>query len=33
MAQMPIGDVVLTVSVMTVAFVGEVAVFTLLGIF
>lgn len=33
MAPMPIGDVVLTVSVMTAAFVGEVAVFTLLGIF
>lgn len=33
MAPMPIGDVVFTVSVMTVAFVGEVAVFTLLGIF
>jgi hypothetical protein len=33
MAPMPISDVVLTVSLMTVAFVGEVAVFALLGIF
>lgn len=33
MAPMPISDVVLTVSLMTVALVGEVAVFALLGIF
>lgn len=30
---MPIGDVFLTVAVMTLAFLGEVAVFALLGIF
>ena len=33
MSSMPIGDMVLTVAVMTIAFVGEVAVFALLGIF
>jgi hypothetical protein len=32
-APMPINEMVLTVAVMTVAFVGEVAVFALLGIF
>jgi len=30
---MPINDVFLTVAVMTLAFLGEVAVFALLGIF
>ncbi len=30
---MPIGDVFLTVAIMTLAFLGEVAVFVLLGIF
>ncbi|WP_271597885.1 hypothetical protein [Bradyrhizobium sp. CCBAU 45384] len=33
MSTMPIGDVVLTVAVMTIAFLGEVAVFALVGIF
>lgn len=33
MAPIPIADVVLTVAVMTVALVGEVAVFTVLGLF
>ncbi len=33
MSSMPIGDMVLTVAVMTIAFVGEIAVFALLGIF
>jgi hypothetical protein len=32
-APMPINDMVLTVAVMTFAFLGEVAVFALLGIF
>lgn len=33
MSSVPIGHVFLTVLVMTLAFVGEVAVFALLGIF
>lgn len=33
MALMPVGDVVLTVALLTVAFLGEVAVFILLGMF
>lgn len=33
MPLMPIGDVFFTVAIMTLAFVGEVAVFALLGIF
>lgn len=33
MPVMPIGDVFLTVAVMTLAFLGEVAVVALLGIF
>lgn len=33
MAPMPVGDVVLTVALMTGAFVGEVALFAILGIF
>ena len=33
MAPMPAGDVVLTVALMTGAFLGEVALFAILGIF
>lgn len=33
MSSIPVADMVLTVAVMTIAFVGEVAVFALLGIF
>ena len=33
MSSVPIGDVFVTVLVMTLAFMGEVAVFALLGIF
>lgn len=33
MPLMPIGDMLLTVAIMTLAFLGEVALFALLGIF